>query len=76
MLMQTLASSLNGWDNALGTVSLHSYNEGSLDEGFPQMGTAYDEKLKQVSCERQEGEDDDDDDDDDDEDGHSRARWR
>ncbi|KAI0437018.1 WD40-repeat-containing domain protein [Xylaria telfairii] len=55
------ASSLNGWDNALGTVSLHSYNEGSLDEGYPQMGTAYDEKLKQVSCERQEGEDDDDD---------------
>ncbi|KAI0183823.1 LEC14B protein [Xylaria flabelliformis] len=54
------ASSLNGWDNALGTVSLHSYNEGSLDEGFPEMGTAYDEKLTQVSDDRDEEEDDDD----------------
>ncbi|KAI1748832.1 WD40-repeat-containing domain protein [Xylaria castorea] len=53
------ASCLNG-DNPLGTVSLHSYNEGSLDEGFPEMGTAYDEKLQQVSDERDEEEDDDD----------------
>ncbi|KAI0099819.1 WD40-repeat-containing domain protein [Nemania sp. FL0031] len=52
------ASSLNGWDNALGTVSLHAFNEGSLDEGSPEMGTAYDEKLQQVS-----GVDDDDSDD-------------
>ncbi|KAI8945822.1 WD40-repeat-containing domain protein [Xylaria longipes] len=50
------ASSLNGWDNALGTVSLHSYNEGSLDEGSPEMGTAYDEKLQQVSDEYYEEE--------------------
>ncbi|KAI0468985.1 WD40-repeat-containing domain protein [Xylaria cf. heliscus] len=56
------ASSLNGWDNALGTVSLHSYNEGSLDEGFPEMGTAYDEKLQQVSDERDEEEEEEDDD--------------
>ncbi|KAI1419058.1 WD40-repeat-containing domain protein [Xylaria sp. FL1777] len=42
------ASSLNGWDNALGTVTLHGYNEGSQDEGFPEMGTSYDEKLHQV----------------------------
>ncbi|KAI0450342.1 WD40-repeat-containing domain protein [Xylaria acuta] len=53
------ASSLNGWDNALGTVSLHSYNEGSLDEGSPEMGTSYDEKLQQVSDERDEGVDSD-----------------
>ncbi|GAP90185.1 putative wd repeat protein [Rosellinia necatrix] len=57
------ASSLNGWDNALGTVTLHGYNEGSLDEGFPEMGTAYDEKLQRVSgtdgdCDR-ENEDED-----------------
>ncbi|KAI1380019.1 WD40 repeat-like protein [Hypoxylon crocopeplum] len=39
------ASSLNGWDNALGTVTLHSYNESSLDEGEPRMGMGYDEKL-------------------------------
>ncbi|KAI3330684.1 WD40-repeat-containing domain protein [Ustulina deusta] len=43
------ASALNGWDNALGTVSLHGYNEGSLDEGVPEMGTAYDEKLLRIS---------------------------
>ncbi|KAI1736290.1 WD40-repeat-containing domain protein [Xylaria scruposa] len=54
------ASSLNGWDNALGTVSLHSYNEGSLDEGFPEMGTAYDEKLQQVSGDERDEEEDDD----------------
>ncbi|KAI1123925.1 WD40-repeat-containing domain protein [Nemania abortiva] len=43
------ASSLNGWDNALGTVSLHAFNEGNLDEGSPEMGAAYDEKLRRVS---------------------------
>ncbi|KAI2620838.1 hypothetical protein GGS21DRAFT_494766 [Xylaria nigripes] len=32
--------------NALGTVSLHGYNETSLDEGFPGMGTLYDEKMR------------------------------
>ncbi|KAI2610465.1 WD40 repeat-like protein [Hypoxylon sp. NC1633] len=40
------ASSLNGWDNSLGTVTLHSYNESSLDEGEPRMGMTYDEKLR------------------------------
>ncbi|KAI8627826.1 WD40-repeat-containing domain protein [Xylariaceae sp. FL1651] len=43
------ASSLNGWDHALGTVTLHGYNEANLDEGFPEMGTAYDEKLHKIS---------------------------
>ncbi|KAI0509219.1 WD40-repeat-containing domain protein [Xylaria bambusicola] len=43
------ASSLNGWDHQLGTVTLHGYNEGNLDEGFPEMGTSYDEKLRRVS---------------------------
>ncbi|KAF2965978.1 hypothetical protein GQX73_g7597 [Xylaria multiplex] len=52
------ASSLNGWDNALGTVTLHGYNEGKIDEGDPEMGTAYDEKLRRVS-----GRDSDDSDD-------------
>ncbi|KAI0019062.1 WD40-repeat-containing domain protein [Xylariomycetidae sp. FL0641] len=40
------ASALNGWDHSLGTVTLHSYNEASLDEGEPRMGTGYDEKLR------------------------------
>ncbi|TGJ79946.1 hypothetical protein E0Z10_g8815 [Xylaria hypoxylon] len=67
------ASSLNGWDNALGTVTLHGYNEGSVDEGDPEMGTAYDEKLHKVS-----GRDDDDDDSDDrseQADDHSESAW-
>ncbi|KAJ8123337.1 hypothetical protein O1611_g9615 [Lasiodiplodia mahajangana] len=54
------ASSLNGWDNALGTVSLHAFNEGSQDEGYPEMGTAYDEKLQQVSGVDNNNDDDDD----------------
>jgi WD repeat-containing protein 23 len=49
---------LNGWDNSLGTVSLHGYNETDLDEGSPEMGTGYDEKLRRVSG---PAEDDDDD---------------
>ncbi|KAI4865220.1 WD40 repeat-like protein [Hypoxylon rubiginosum] len=44
------ASSLNGWDNAMGTVTLHSYNEASLDEGEPRMGTGYDEKLRPMAA--------------------------
>lgn len=39
------ASALNGWDHALGTVTLHSYNEASVDEGEPRMGTGYSDKL-------------------------------
>ncbi|KAI1819958.1 WD40-repeat-containing domain protein [Xylaria intraflava] len=62
------ASALNGWDNALGTVSLHGYNEGSVDEGFPVMGTTYDEKLRYVSGTGDSDEDYNDDDDDDDDD--------
>ncbi|KAI1460071.1 WD40 repeat-like protein [Annulohypoxylon moriforme] len=46
------ASSLNGWDNAMGTVSLHSYNESSFDEGEPRMGAGYDEKLRPMSIGR------------------------
>ncbi|KAI0848427.1 WD40 repeat-like protein [Daldinia vernicosa] len=46
------ASSLNGWDNALGTVTLHSYNESSADEAEPRMGTRYDEKLRPLSSGR------------------------
>ncbi|KAI0393046.1 WD40-repeat-containing domain protein [Xylariaceae sp. FL0594] len=42
------ASALNSWDNALGTVSLHGYNEGAVDEGFPEMGIGYDEKIRPV----------------------------
>lgn len=62
-----LASSLNGWEHALGTVTLHGYNEGNLDEGFPEMGTAYDEKLRRVSGEEDDDEDDHDHDDEDEE---------
>ncbi|KAI0119771.1 WD40 repeat-like protein [Daldinia grandis] len=46
------ASSLNGWDNALGTVTLHSYNESSMDEAEPRMGTRYDEKLRPLGTGR------------------------
>ncbi|KAI0894159.1 WD40 repeat-like protein [Annulohypoxylon nitens] len=65
------ASSLNGWDNAMGTISLHSYNESSFDEGDPQMGTGFDEKLRPMSVGRSaarynsDPEDDEDEDDDD-----------
>ncbi|KAI0125294.1 WD40-repeat-containing domain protein, partial [Xylariales sp. AK1849] len=44
------ASSLSGWDNALGSVTVHSFNEGSVDEGEPRMGTGYNEKLRPVSA--------------------------
>ncbi|KAI1328631.1 WD40-repeat-containing domain protein [Xylariaceae sp. FL0255] len=43
------ASALNGWDHAIGTVTLHGYNEADEDEGFPEMGAAYDEKLNVIS---------------------------
>ncbi|KAI1500006.1 WD40 repeat-like protein [Biscogniauxia marginata] len=55
------ASALNGFDHSTGTVSLHSYNEASVDEGEPRMGTAYDEKLRQKTY----SEDDEDEDEDD-----------
>ncbi|KAI0162023.1 WD40-repeat-containing domain protein [Xylariaceae sp. FL1272] len=51
------ASAFNGWDQQLGTVSLHSYNETENDEGTPVMGTAYDEKLRIVSGDPEEGQD-------------------
>ncbi|KAI2782185.1 WD40 repeat-like protein [Daldinia loculata] len=62
------ASSLNGWDNALGTVTLHSFNESSTDEAEPRMGTRYDEKLRPVGSARRprgyaEEEDDNEEDD-------------
>lgn len=34
----------------MGTVTLHSYNEASLDEGEPRMGTGYDEKLRPMAA--------------------------
>ncbi|KAI1488395.1 WD40 repeat-like protein [Biscogniauxia mediterranea] len=43
------ASALNGWDHSMGTVTLHSYNEASADEGEPRMGVSYDEKLRRTS---------------------------
>ncbi|KAF3069049.1 LEC14B protein [Daldinia childiae] len=49
------ASSLNGWDNALGTVTLHSFNESSTDEAEPRMGVRYDEKLRPVGSGRRPG---------------------
>ncbi|CAJ2504543.1 Uu.00g119370.m01.CDS01 [Anthostomella pinea] len=55
------ASSLNGWDHSSGTVTLHSYNESSVDEGEPRMGTGYDEKLRPVSLYTSGDEEDDDD---------------
>ncbi|KAI1478280.1 WD40 repeat-like protein [Daldinia eschscholtzii] len=57
------ASSLNGWDNALGTVTLHSYNESPSDEGEPRMGTRYDEKLRPVGSGPRHSSDDEDEDD-------------
>ena len=50
-----LASSLNGWDHALGTVTLHSYNESSVDEGEPLMGAGYDDKLRPLTPETRPG---------------------
>lgn len=47
--MTSLASSLNGWDHRLGTVSVHSFNENHVDEGEPRMGSGYYDKLKPVS---------------------------
>ncbi|KAI1801579.1 WD40 repeat-like protein [Daldinia bambusicola] len=61
------ASSLNGWDNALGTVTLHSFNESSMDEGEPRMGTRYDEKLRPVGRPRLAGDENDEEEEDDDE---------
>lgn len=55
----------------MGTISLHSYNESSFDEGEPQMGTGFDEKLRPMSIGRSaarynsDSEDSEDEDDDD-----------
>ncbi|KAI0192812.1 WD40-repeat-containing domain protein [Astrocystis sublimbata] len=74
------ASSWIGQDDRSGTVSLHSYNEGSLDEGFPEMGTSYDEQLNKLNRERgadddDEDEEDDDEEDDDDDDDERGFPW-
>ncbi|KAI1140651.1 WD40 repeat-like protein [Hypoxylon sp. FL0543] len=61
------ASALNGWDNSLGTVTVHSYNESSFDEGEPPMGSSYDEKLRPMASgrrSRRHNSDDDEDEDD------------
>ncbi|KAI1766755.1 WD40 repeat-like protein [Hypoxylon sp. FL1150] len=60
------ASSLNGWDNSMGTVTVHSYNEASLDEGEPKMGTGYNEKLQPMSDMRTSRDSDEEEDDEDD----------
>ena len=46
-----LASALNGWEHAFGTVTLHSYSETAKeeDEGQPPMGAGYDDRLRPVS---------------------------
>ncbi|RYP71593.1 hypothetical protein DL771_004719 [Monosporascus sp. 5C6A] len=73
------ASSLNGWDHALGTVTVHSYNESSADEGEPRMGAGYDEKLKAVSPHYSRDDDsldqDQDNDDDEEEDETAWGNW-
>ncbi|KAI0600604.1 WD40 repeat-like protein [Biscogniauxia sp. FL1348] len=64
------ASALNGWDHSMGTVTLHSYNEASADEGEPRMGVSYDEKLRRTSLDvpsRHRGYDDEDEEEEDDE---------
>ncbi|KAI1875707.1 uncharacterized protein JN550_001993 [Neoarthrinium moseri] len=50
------ASSLNGWDSALGTVTVHSFNESSKDEGEPRMGSGYYDKMRPVDAETSESE--------------------
>jgi WD repeat-containing protein 23 len=59
VLTGTIASSLNGWDHGHGTVSVHSFNEGSVDEGEPRMGTGYSDKLKMVKPGGESEEDED-----------------
>lgn len=46
-----LASSLNGWDHNIGTVTVHSFNENTVDEGEPRMGAGYNDKLRPVGSE-------------------------
>ncbi|KAI0142044.1 WD40-repeat-containing domain protein [Pestalotiopsis sp. NC0098] len=45
------ASSLNGWDHNIGTVTVHSFNENTVDEGEPRMGAGYNDKLRPVGSE-------------------------
>lgn len=68
LTLEQTASSLNGWDNAMGTVTVHSYNEASLDEGDPKMGTGFDEKLRPMGSSTSPDSDEDDDDEEDDDD--------
>ncbi|KAH6648775.1 WD40-repeat-containing domain protein [Truncatella angustata] len=76
------ASSLNGWDHHVGTVTVHSFNENNNDEGEPRMGSGYTDKLKPVNADHgsessgqwededeEEEEEEEEDEDDDDEDG-------
>lgn len=42
------ASAINGWEHELGTVTVHSYNEATIDEAEPKMGTSYDDKMRPV----------------------------
>ncbi|KAK6087815.1 WD repeat domain-containing protein [Seiridium cupressi] len=64
------ASSLNGWDHHVGTVTVHSFNENDSDDGKPRMGTGYSDKLRPVSADTPSGSSDiwEDSDEDEDED--------
>ncbi|KAK6820696.1 LEC14B protein [Apiospora arundinis] len=42
------ASALNGGDESIGTVSVHSFNESRSDEAEPRMGLSYNDKLRPV----------------------------
>jgi hypothetical protein len=52
---------LNGWDQGLGTVTVHSFNESKSDEGDPKMGAGYTDKLRPVTASDDEDEEDEDD---------------
>lgn len=54
------ASALNGGDHAIGTVSIHSFNESHTDEAEPRMGLSYTDKLKPVGDHSSLFDDDDD----------------
>jgi DDB1- and CUL4-associated factor 11 len=56
-----LASALNGWNQEQGSVTVHSFNESSMDEGLPRMGAGYMDTLKRVASDTDESDDDDDD---------------
>ncbi|CAG7918269.1 unnamed protein product [Penicillium olsonii] len=49
LLMQSIATSWNGWGLSTGTCTVHSWNDGATeDEGYPPLGKSYDDKLRYV----------------------------